>query len=300
MKFNRWFKLDATGEGGDPGGAAAVSDAAAGGAAADNTAPVVPAAGDAGTPDDGKTSALAQGAEGAKPVPPTFPEKFQVKKEDGSIDVEASSLKLAEAYGHLEKRVGTGELAPKTAEEYQITVPDSLKDVWNPKEDPLLKGFLEKAHAAGYNQKQIDLAMSSYMAMAPELVNAGKILDAESCTAELRTEWKSDEQYKAGLSQAYKAAVGYFGKDAESMIAEYGNDPRFIRGMAKLGSEMSEDKPLNFDSGKGDGQGVEALMASPAYTDPKHPDHKRVSQQIKTHFDRLSAAQEKAGGGAVM
>lgn len=56
-------------------------------------------------------------------------------KKTRSLDIEASSLKLAEAYGHLEKRMGSGDVPPKAAADYKIAVPEALKDVWNPKED---------------------------------------------------------------------------------------------------------------------------------------------------------------------
>lgn len=43
-------------------------------------------------------------------------------------------------------------------------------------------------------------------------------------TAQLRTEWKTDDQYKSEVGKAYKAAVGYVGDDADYIIKTYGND----------------------------------------------------------------------------
>ena len=300
MMFNRkWYLMDTAGDdkggGGTGGGGAAEAGAAAAAAAAAASADAGKGAADAGAGTTGDGTALSQGQQA-----PAIPEKYQVKKEDGTLDIEASSLKLAEAYGSLEKRLGTGDLPPKTAEEYEITVPEALKDTWKPKEDPLLKDFLGKAHAAGMTQKQVDLVMGQYMELAPELVSAGRKLDAEACTAELRTQWKTDEQYKAEVGKAYKAAVGYFGADAEAIIKEYGNDPRIIRGLAKLGGEMGEDRSSSFDSGAGGQSGIDALMTSDAYNNPKHADHARVSEQVRVHFEKLAAAAEKAGNVPVM
>ena len=65
----------------------------------------VPAGGEADTGaaqqpgQSNAATALSQGAEAGQAV--AIPEKYQVKKEDGSLDIEASSLKLAEAYGHV-------------------------------------------------------------------------------------------------------------------------------------------------------------------------------------------------------
>jgi len=283
-----------TGDGGAAAGAGGNPASAAG--AAGNPGAAAAAAGTGASAGDGQGSALAAGA-----PPVTIPEKYQVKKEDGSIDVEASSLKLAEAYGHLEKRMGSGDVPPKTPEEYVVTVPDALKDTWKPAEDPLLQGFLKDAHAAGFTQKQIDLALGKYMEVAPGLVNGSKELSAEDCTATLKTEWKTDEQYKDGVGKAYRAAVGYGGADAEGIIKDHGNDPRIIRLLAKVGAEMGEDTSASSGTTvNGGGDSVETLMAGEAYNNPKHADHQRVSKIVAEHFAKKAAADEKAGKAAVM
>lgn len=280
----------AAGAGGDP----AASGAPAAGTASDAGA-AAGAAGAGAPAGDGKGTALESGA-----PPVTIPEKYQVKKEDGSLDIEASSLKLAEAYGHLEKRLGSGDVPPKTPEEYTVTVPDALKDTWKPAEDPLLQGFLKEAHAAGFTQKQIDLALGRYMEIAPQLVAGGQALTAEDCTAALKTEWKTDEQYKAEVGKAYKAAVGFGGSDAEGIIKDHGNDPRIIRLLARVGAEMGEDTSISTGASTNGGQSVESLMASEAYNNPKHADHARVSKQVSDHFARQAAEAEKKGTAPVM
>ena len=298
MFKQRYYLMDAAGEGGDVGGGAgsvtAPAPALASGAVAAPAlvpAPAVPAPSDPG-------NALAAGATPATPA--TIPEKYQVKKEDGTLDVEASSLKLAEAYGHLEKRLGTGDVPPKTADDYQIAVPDAFKDTWKPEDDPMLQEFKKDAHAAGLNQKQFDFVMSKYFKMAPDLVMGARKLDVEACNAQLRTEWKTDDQYKAEVGKAHKAAVGYFGADAEAIIAEYGNDPRMVRALAKIGAEMGEDRSINGGGGAGTQAGVDGLMTSEAYNNPRHPDHTRVSKQVSDHFNALAAAAEKAGNAPLM
>ena len=70
------------------------------------------------------SSALASGAGASTATAGTagafdwIPEKHRVTKEDGTFDLEASARKVAEAHGHLEKRFGSGDLPPKTPEEY--------------------------------------------------------------------------------------------------------------------------------------------------------------------------------------
>lgn len=309
MKGLRHVLMDAATDGSAAGvatGAGGIGDGGAASGAGGNTPAAAGAAGDAGaaaaaagtgaSAGDGQGTALAAGA-----PPVTIPEKYQVKKEDGTLDVEASSLKLAEAYGHLEKRMGSGDVPPKTPEEYVVTVPDALKDTWKPAEDPLLQGFLKDAHAAGFTQKQIDLALGKYMEVAPGLVNGSKELSAEDCTATLKAEWKTDEQYKDGVGAAYKAAVGYFGSDADALIKEYGNDARFIRGLAKLGAEMGEDTSASAGTVVNGGtESYQEIFNSEAFNNPKHPGHAEASKKYKEYFDKNAEADIKAGRIAVM
>lgn len=229
-----------------------------------------------------------------------IPEKYQVKKEDGSIDVEASSLKLAEAYGHLEKRMGSGDAPPKTAEEYQVAVPDALKDALDPKTDPLLGAFLKDAHAAGLTQKQMDLVMGKYFELAPQLLAGNSQLSSEECIADLRNEWKDDATFKGEVSKAFRAAQAYGGADTEAILADYGNDPRIIRMLSRIGNEMSEDSSLNPGGTQIGGQTVESLMTSEAYANPKHADHARVSAQVQAYFNQQAERAAKAGNAPLM
>lgn len=289
--------MDAAGDGGDPGGGAASGDAGAAtaaGAAGGNEG----AGGAAAGSEAGSQTALAAGAEGGAI---TIPEKFQVKKEDGTLDFEASALKLAENYGHLEKRMGAGDAPPKSADDYQIAVPDTLKDVWNPKEDPLLGEFLKNAHAAGMNQRQVDLAMQTYLDVVPKLLEGSKTLSSEECTAELQKEWNTPEQYKAEVRKAYQAAIAYGDSDAEAILKDYGNDPRVIRLLARVGGEMGEDRSVTPPGGgSATGQTVETLMTSEAYNNPKHPEHAAVSRQVAEHFTRQAEAAAKSGNVPIL
>jgi hypothetical protein len=226
---------------------------------------------------------------------PSIPEKYQVKKEDGTLDIEASSLKLAEAYGHLEKRMGSGDAPPKSAAEYKIEIPEALKDTWNPAEDKPLQDFLTAAHAKGFTQGQIDLALSTYHAVAPGLLQGNAQLSVEECTAELRNTWKTDAEFKEGVDLSYKAAVAYAGEDAEALMNKYGNDPLLIKTFARVGKELGEDRSINPGSELPAGTSVEALQLSEAYSNPKHPDHARVSKQVADHYAKKAEIAARSG-----
>jgi hypothetical protein len=51
--------------------------------------------------------------------------------------------------------------------------------------------------------------------------------------------------------------------------------------LAKVGAEMQEDAPAAGDVNLEEQQTIRDLMKSPAYMDPKHADHERVSARSK-------------------
>jgi hypothetical protein len=228
-------------------------------------------------------------------------EKYLVKNEDGTTDWEATAQKQAQGYDALSKRMGSGDAPPKTAEEYVINVPDELKEALGDlKADPQMQEFLKDAHAVGLSQKQLDAAIKHHVDALKGLTGGIQQLNAEDCVASLKETWKNDAEYTAGLSNAHKAATAFFGEDAQQIIDRYGNDPALIRGLAKMGAELGEDKPINPEGALTGGQSIDELMSSEAYSNPKHADHARVSKQVQDYFNRLSAQQEKAGNAPIL
>lgn len=272
------------GAGGGDGAAAAAGADAAAQAGSDAAAQGADAPAAAAT-----ASALKQG-EGADAAQPSIPEKYQVKREDGTLDIEASSSKLAEAYTHLEKRFGSGDLPPKDASEYKIEVPEAMGD-YVPGDDPTMQSFLADAQKAGMTQAQMQVVMDHYFKAAPALAGAGATHSAEQATGELRKVWttEGDLRRNSGLAfQATSAAIERAGVTMEDVErAGLGNNPVFIRLMAGLGAEFQEDKGVQGAAFKHLSQDdIRALEASEAYTDPKHADHKKVSEQIRTYYQR--------------
>lgn len=274
---------------GDAGQAAGASDGASG-------------TGEGAVQQQAGTVLAAAATEGSQSQAVAIPEKYQVRKEDGTLDIEASSMKLAEAYGHLEKRMGSGDMPPKTAGEYEIAVPEALKDQWNPKEDQKLQAFLDKAHSKGLTQGILDVVMEAYFDTSQQLVSGNRALSEEECVADLRNDWKTDVQYKAELNKSYRAMVAYAGgeEDAQYFLNQYGNDPKFIRMMNRIGGEMGEDRSLNPGGTLQGGQSIESLMSSEAYANPKHPDHNKVSLQVKSYFDKQAEAATRSGNAPLM
>lgn len=249
-----------------------------------------PAAGPAPTP---APSLLARGAaaapspapaEGTPPASP-IPAKYQVKKDDGTIDLEASIAKWGDGHKHLEQRLGAGDAPPATPEDYAPIVPPgtTLEEL---KADPLFTGFLKGAHGKGMTNAQVSYVLDAYAA------RMAMSASPEAGEAELRKEWATDDQMRRGLTDSLKAVKSFSGGDearAQRIDAKFGNDPDFVWLMAQVGKELHEDTPVGGALTEGEAQSLESLMASPAYLDAKHPEHAATSARVKALYEKRYA-----------
>jgi hypothetical protein len=199
------------------------------------------------------------------------------------LDVEASAKKMAESYGGLEKRVGSGDLPPKESKDYTVTVPDAFKEGWT--EDERFQGFRAEAHKLGLNQAQFDFFVGKYFDIVPELVKGAQIGTSEDAVAALRAdpEWKTDEQFKAQANLAHKAFGAYFDKELWNLVD---GNPAILKGLAKIGAEMQEGGGVPPGGDGGNAEDVSALMASEAYWNEKHPDHKATSEKVRRFYEK--------------
>lgn len=275
--FNRRFVLmDATpgAAGGD--GAPAPAAAPAGDAPAAQAAP-------AAAPEP---SILAQ-AKPADPAPASpnewIPEKFRVMNGE-TMDVEASAKKLAESYSGLEKRVGSGDVPPKTADDYAITVPDQFKDVWQ--EDDRFKAFRADALGAGLTQKQFDFVVGKYFNVVPELVQGSQQIDANKATEDLRATWKTEPEFKANVADAFKAFAAYASPEDQARIDEIGNNPVALRILAKIGKEIGEAGGIPTANASTGADDIQTILKSDAYLNPKNPEHKATSAKVQAYYQK--------------
>ena len=223
----------------------------------------------------------------AKPAEPApnewIPEKFRVVNGD-ALDVEASARKLAESYAGLEKRVGSGDLPPKTADDYAITVPEQFKEVWT--EDDRFKAFRTDALGAGLTQKQFDFVVGKYFDTVPDLVKGGQQVTAEQASEELRTVWKTDGEFKSGVSDAFKAFTAFASPEDQARIDEIGNNPVALRVLAKIGKELGEAGGIQHASEATGADDIQAMLKSEPYLNPKHPDHKATSAKVQAFYQK--------------
>lgn len=276
-KFMRYVLMDAAGEGGDPGG----------GAPAPAPAPADPA------PAPAPAGSLLQTGATDAPTTDFIPEKYRVNKDDGALDLEASSRKLAEAYASAEKRIGGGDIPPKSADEYTVTVPDAMKEAFDPKTDEGFKSFAGKMHELGLTQKQLDGVMSEYFTMAPKLVAGATMLDTDAAKTQLEQVWASQGGFDHQVRNAFQGAA-VLAQKAGIPIEEVmspqglGNNVHFLRLAAAIAPEFAEDNSPGGQSmgGATTEDKVNEMMLSDAYKNPKHPEHEKVSATVRGFFER--------------
>ena len=210
-----------------------------------------------------------------------IPEKFKVTAEDGSVDYKATVAKMNESYSYLEKKVGTGEVAPKSVDEYKLEREDF--DFEEFKADESNKEFLTEAHKHGITNKQLDFLLSEYDKRAVNLVSNSSQIDTDTTVQTLQSDWGQD--YEKNIFNAVKAARACGITDEQINNPLIGNNVAFIKMAAYFGSQMTEDKPIN--NGTPVNVDIQSLMRSEAFFNPKHPDHKSVKAQIDSYYDSL-------------
>ena len=141
------------------------------------------------------------------------------------MDLEASARKVEEHRSNLEKRLGAGDIPPKTAADYKLNVDEKFKDLFKAEElakDPALLSFLDKAHAEGMTQKSVDLFLNEWFERSTALLDTKATMDAEACTTALKDVWKTDAEFKANNQLAYRAAKEYGGDQFDAILTKYG------------------------------------------------------------------------------
>lgn len=256
-------------------------------------------------------SILSQGAAaaqaGGQPAAPAtpfdwVPEKHRVVKEGGAdLDIEATARKLADANKAFEKRFGSGDVPPKTPDEYAIeTLPEGITfdDI---KTDPVMQLFMQGAHEKGFTNAQAEYAINWHLNTLGSTMGAADQMSIEECGQELRKTWSNPTEYDRNLGNAYRALQAFAAtpEDAEA-LDEIGNNPALVRLLAKIGSELQEDEPIHEGTQAAQSweDEIASLRANPAYLDRSHPEHKQVMAKMDAMYTKRYGNQKsKLGGG---
>lgn len=172
-------------------------------------------------------------------------------------------------------------MPPKTADEYTITVPDSLKEHWQ--ENDRSKAFRAAAHEQGLTQKQLDFVMESYFRAAPELVGGAINNSVEAVRGNLEKAW--GEKYGEHFDAAFKAFQSFADEADRDKFDNIMIDPSLAyRILAKIGPELEEGRGVPATATAGEAEEVKALLTSEAARNEKHPDHRATRAKIDAYY----------------
>lgn len=224
-----------------------------------------------------------------------IPEKYRTNKEDGTLDLEASSRKVAEAYKHLETRMGSGDVPPKTAEEYAVKLEGVEGFDWDEfKADPDTQSFLKGAHAKGLTNDQVQYVIGEYMKAAPGLIEGNAQLSVQDCTAQLKAVWADDQAMTSNIQSSFRAANAFASEPGKpgnyaALNAKFGTDPDFIAFTANIGKELKEDTAINSGAqvSEGDFAVKTAELRSQLQALPPHdPKRAGIQSQLDDMYNR--------------
>lgn len=284
-------------------------------------APVAPAPAPTGAPAPGPASVLGGGgaqttaapapapAASQTPADPiaAVPEKHRVLGADGKVDVQATLLKVSEAYCHAEKRIGSGDLPPKSADEYAVTVPEALAETI--KADELkasedFKGFLGKMHGLGLTQQQLDGVVGELLTRSAALQASAAPnpeQQAAECIAALAQTWPSPAIRQQQIGLAHKAFQAFAAEGDRDLIDQVGNNPIVVRLLAAVGKELQEDVPIipGSPEAKSWDDKLAELQAHPGFMDRNHPEHKRLMEAKSALFAQRHGTKKQTLGGGI-
>ena len=184
---------------------------------------------------------------------------------------------------------------PEKADGYQVKPPEGATV------DPALQSaFLDKAHAAGLNQKQVE---ALYTWWNETTIGAGAAREAaatqalEAAKASLKSEWGT--AYDQNLDLANKAVQHYGGAELFTELEKSGlaNSPNRVKALAKMGRGLAEDGVI----GRGPASGlvlspgeakqqINALYADKAFTaayaSKSHPGHADAVAKMTALFQQ--------------
>jgi hypothetical protein len=198
-----------------------------------------------------------------------------------------------EVWEHVYSRLGR----PEAPEGYELQRPEGVT-ITAP--EPLEKGYKETAHKLGLNTRQAQELYSWYLQNAQQSngqFEEGLQAERGEAEAKLRQEW--GRAFDQNLAQAQGAMRRLFDQaDIESLEARgLGDDPAFVRMLAKVGRAMGEDsvdgKPAAALLSPADAQRrISDIMGDPRhpYRDTRHPAHQQAVNDMAALFEQAYPA----------
>lgn len=175
--------------------------------------------------------------------------------------------------------------APDSIDGYEVNVDGFNYDEF--KAIPENQEFLERARAAGFDNEKLGFLLGEYNQLIPSLMEGNAALDNEACVSAMKETWGTDTDTNFGFAQAAanNAIQNGILTPEEVNSPEFGNNPLVLKMAAYFGQQLNEDTPPSNTQQSG-AVDVQSLMASEAYLNDKHPDHKSVSAQVERYYSK--------------
>ena len=186
---------------------------------------------------------------------------------------------------HQETTVTPG--APETIDGYEVNVEGFNYDEF--KAIPENQEFLERAREAGLSSEHLGFLLGEYNQLIPSIMEGNAALDNEACITAMKETWggETDANFGFARAAANNAIQNGILTAEEVNSPEFGNNPLVLKMAAYFGSQLQEDTPPANTQQSG-ALDVQSLIASEAYMNERHPDHKRVYAQVEKHFAKAN------------
>ena len=177
--------------------------------------------------------------------------------------------------------------APETIDGYDVNVEGFNYDDF--KAIPENQEFLERAREAGLSSEHLGFLLGEYNQLIPNLIAGNAALDNEACISAMKETWggETDTNFGFARAAANNAIQNGILTAEEVNSPEFGNNPLVLKMAAYFGSQLQEDSPPANTQQTGT-EDIQSLIASEAYMNESHPDHKRVYAQVANHFAKAS------------
>ena len=175
--------------------------------------------------------------------------------------------------------------APESVDGYEVNVEGFNYDEF--KAIPENQEFLERAREAGLDSKSLNFLLGEYSQLIPALMQENAHLDNQACISAMNETWGGEASANFGFAQAAanNAIQNGILTPEEVNSPEFGNNPLVLKMAAYFGQQLNEDTPPSNTQQSG-AVDVQSLMASEAYLNDKHPDHKSVSAQVERYYSK--------------
>ena len=174
-----------------------------------------------------------------------------------------------------------------SADDYQLTIDGFDFDKF--KSDEGNQAFLGKLAEQGVSNDVLSTIMGEYqkhLGSLDQRIDGMIQAHSDQTTASLQKEWAGDYDQKLDFAKNALLNAGFTKEQFND--PKVGNNEALIKLAAHFGEQMQEDAPPQ-NTHQSQSQGVQELMLSEAYNDPKHPQHQRVYQQVQAYYAKQNS-----------